>query len=69
MAQHNAKKNLIELPRGAAETGGKSTYVNDSLDSVETIEEVFDLPYDFTTLCNQAGMTPRKWLHNYDTSH
>lgn len=59
MVQHNAKKNLNELPR-AAETECKSTYVNDSLDSVETIEEAIKLPHDFTTLWNRAGMTPRK---------
>lgn len=59
MVQHNAKKNLSELLR-AAETECKSTYVNDSLDSVETIEEAIKLPYDFTTLWNRAGMTPRK---------
>lgn len=47
MVQHNAKKNLNELPR-AAETECKSTYVNDSLDSVETIEEAIKLPHDFT---------------------
>ena len=51
MVQHNAKKNLSELPR-AAETECKSIYVNDSLDSVETIEEAIDykLPHDFNTL-------------------
>jgi len=47
VVQHNAKKNLSELPR-AAETECKSTYVNDSLDSVETIEEAIKLPHDFT---------------------
>ena len=59
MVQHNAKKNLSELPR-AAEMECKSTYVNDSLDSVETIEEAIKLPHDFTTLWIRAGMTSRK---------
>lgn len=68
MVQHNAKKNLSELPR-AAETECKSTYLNDNLDSVETIEEAIKLPHDFNTLWNRTGMTPRKWLSNCDTSH
>ena len=38
VSQHNAKKNFGELPR-AAETVCKSTYMDDSLDSVETVEE------------------------------
>ena len=59
MVQHNAKKNLSELPRDA-ETECKSTYVNDSLDSVETIEEAIKLPHDFTTLWIRAGMTSMK---------
>ncbi|KAK2558628.1 hypothetical protein P5673_018821 [Acropora cervicornis] len=63
VSQHNAKKNSGELPR-AAETVCKSTYMDDSLDSVETVEEAIKLHHDLTTLWNRAGMTPSKWLSN-----
>ena len=49
VAQHNAKLNGIDLPR-AAETVCKSTYMDDSLDSVETVEETIKLHHDLTTL-------------------
>ena len=42
----------------------KSTYVDDSLDSVDTVEEAIKLHHDLTTLWNRAGMTPSKWLSN-----
>lgn len=64
VAQHNAKKNLSELPRGA-ETVRKSTYMDDRLDSVETIEEDVKLYHDLITLWKPAGMMPRKWLSNF----
>ena len=63
VAQHNAKINSCELPR-AAETVCESTYMDDSLDSVETIEEAVKLHHDLTTLWKRAGMTPKKWLSN-----
>jgi len=63
VAQHNAKVNSCELPR-AAETVCESTYMDDSLDSVETIEEAVKLHHDLTTLWKRAGMTPKKWLSN-----
>ena len=49
VSQHNAKTNSGELPR-AAETVCKSTYMDDSLDSVETVEEAIKLHPDLTTL-------------------
>ena len=61
VSQHKAKINSGELPR-AAETVCKSTYMDDSLDSVETVEEAIKLHHDLTTLWNRAGMTPSKWL-------
>ena len=63
VAQHNAKITSCELPR-AAETVCESTYMDDSLDSVETIEEAVKLHHDLTTLWKRAGMTPKKWLSN-----
>ena len=65
VSQHNAKKNFGELPR-AAETVCKSTYMDDSLDSVETVEEAIKLHHDLITLWNRAGMTPSKWLSNIE---
>ena len=59
VSQHNAKTNSDELPR-VAETVCKSTYMDDSLDSVETVEEAIKLHHDLTTLWNRAGMTPSK---------
>ena len=63
VAQHNAKMHCSEFPR-AAETVCKSTYMDDSLDSVETVEEAIKLHHDLTTLWKRAGMTPKKWLSN-----
>ena len=63
VAQHNAKLNSDEFPR-AAETVCESTYMDDSLDSVETVEEAIRLHHDLTTLWKRAGMTPKKWLSN-----
>ena len=63
VSQHNAKTNSGELPR-AAETVCKSTYMDNSLDSVETVEEAIKLHRDLTTLWNRAWMTPSKWLSN-----
>jgi len=61
VAQHNAKMHCSELPR-AAKTVCKSTYMDDSLDSVEAVEEAIKLHHDLTTLWKRAGMTPEKWL-------
>ena len=63
VAQHNAKMHCSEFPR-AAETVCKSTYMDDSLDSVETVEEAIKLHHELTTLWKRAGMTPKKWLSN-----
>ena len=63
VSQHNAKTNSGELPR-AAQTVCKSTYMDDSLDSVERVEEAIKLHHDLTNLWNRAAMTPSKWLSN-----
>ena len=38
--------------------------MDNSLDSVETVEEAIKLHHELTTLWNRAGMTPSKWLSN-----
>ena len=38
--------------------------MDDSLHSVETVEEAIKLHHDLTTLWNRAGMTPSNWLSN-----
>jgi len=63
VAQHNARENASEFPR-AAETVIQSTYMDDSMDSVETVEEATALYHELTALWKKAGMTPRKWLSN-----
>ena len=65
VSQHNAMIYSRELPR-VAEAVCKSTYMDDSFDSVETVEEAIKLHYDLTTLWNSAGMTPRQWLSNFE---
>ena len=51
VSQHNAKIYSSELPR-KAEAVCKSTYMDDSFDSVETVEDAIKLHYDRTTLWN-----------------
>jgi len=63
VAQHNVKMHCSELNR-TAETVCKSTYMDDSLDSVETVKEAIKLHHDLTTLWTRAGMTRKTWLSN-----
>ena len=63
MARHNAKINSREFPR-AAEIVCESTYMDDSFDYVETVEEAIKLHHDQTMLWKKAGMTPKEWLSN-----
>ena len=63
VSQTNAKKNQELLPR-ASETVLKSTYMDDCLDSVESIGEAHTLYQELTQLWEKAGMKPRKWLSN-----
>ena len=55
---------LVNYVPRVAERVCKSTYMDGSLDSVETVEEATKLYHDLTTLWNRAGMTPSKWLSN-----
>ena len=48
----------------AAETVLKSTYMDDSMDSVGTEEQGMTLYSELSTLLTKAGMHARKWLSN-----
>ena len=63
VAQENAQRHKATFPL-AAETVGKSTYMDDSLDSTKTEEEAIELYRQLNGLWNLAGMQPRKWLSN-----
>ena len=61
--QHHAKKHQHNFPR-AAETIMKSTYMDDSMDSVQTEEQGIDLYRQLSFLLTNAGMHAHKWLSN-----
>ena len=63
VAQENARKHQEEYPL-AAETVLKSTYMDDSLDSVETVEDGIQLYRQLDSLWGIAGMPARKWISN-----
>ena len=62
----HAQMNCKEYPR-AAETILKSTYMDDSMDSVATEKEGICLYNDLTQLWNLANMKARKWSSNSKT--
>ena len=61
-AQH-AKKYKDSLPM-AAETIEKSTYMDDSMDSVHSEEQGIELHHQLSVLLSKAGMHARKLLSN-----
>ena len=63
VARENAKKFENTYPR-AVETVLKSTYTDDSLDSVETSTEAIQLYKELKLIWSNAGMNARKWLSN-----
>ncbi|KAK3102963.1 hypothetical protein FSP39_015321 [Pinctada imbricata] len=63
VSQEHARKHENELPR-AVETVLKSTYMDESLDSVETEEDGITLYNQLSDLWRRAGMYARKWLSN-----
>ena len=63
VSQENARKFQHLLPK-AAETVLRSTYMDDSLDSVNTESEAIELYEQLTALWGKASMRPRKWLSN-----
>jgi hypothetical protein len=63
VSQENAKKYRSEYPR-AVESVLESTFMDDCLDSAETVEEAISLKSALSTLWGHAGMTPHKWMSN-----
>ena len=63
VSQKNAKDHSDQFPR-AAETVLKSTYMDDSMDSVSSVEEAVQLYHNLSYLWGKAGMHARKWLSN-----
>ncbi|XP_048239844.1 uncharacterized protein LOC124124713 isoform X1 [Haliotis rufescens] len=63
VTQEHAKAHLVDLPM-AAETVIKSTYMDDSMDSVENVDEGIELYNQLTRLWSSASMHARKWLSN-----
>ena len=63
VAQENARRNQDRYPL-AAETVLKSTYMDDSIDSVENDEEGVELYGQMKALWGIANMHARKWISN-----
>lgn len=63
VSQRNAENNKAKYPL-AAETVLHSTYMDDSMDSVEDVETAIKLRNELVELWNVAGMRARKWLSN-----
>ena len=61
--QQHAKKYKDSFPM-AAETIEKSTYMDDSMDSVHTEEQGMELYHQLYDLLSKAGMHAWKWLSN-----
>ncbi|MCG8079255.1 MAG: A17 family peptidase, partial [Candidatus Thiodiazotropha taylori] len=64
--QHHAQKLKDTFPQ-AAETVLRSTYMDDSMDSVMNEEDGIELHRQLSQLLTQAGMHARKWLSNSST--
>lgn len=63
VVQEHAKSHQAELPM-AAETVLKSTYMDDSMDSVPDVESGCELYNQLSKLWGSAGMQDQKWLSN-----
>ncbi|MCG8034838.1 MAG: DUF1759 domain-containing protein, partial [Candidatus Thiodiazotropha taylori] len=61
--QHHARTFIDQYPM-AAETVLRSTYMDDSMDSVENEDQGIELHRQLSQLLVQAGMHARKWLSN-----
>ena len=66
VSQEHARRHVIEAPM-AAETVLKSTYMDDSMDSVDDDEQGTKLFEELSWLWGKAGMHARKWLSNSET--
>ncbi|XP_078360456.1 uncharacterized protein LOC144644785 [Oculina patagonica] len=63
VSQSHAERHKDELPL-AAETVSKSTYMDDSMDSVSDDSQGIELYKQLDELWSKAGMHARKWLSN-----
>ena len=63
VSQEHARKYADQYPR-AAETVLKSTFMDDSMDSVVTADDAVHLYTQLSELWGKAGMCARKWLSN-----
>ena len=67
IAQLVSRENALALSDGfprATDTILKSTYMDDSLDSVDTVEEAKKLKDDLVKVWKRIGMDARKWMSN-----
>ena len=64
--QHHAKNHRSDFPL-ASETIDKSTYMDDSMDSVHSEIQGIQLYHQLSVLLSKAGMHARKWLWNSST--
>ena len=64
VAQENARQHEDHYPL-AAETVLKSTYMDDSIDSVECDEDGVHLYRELKELWGKANMKARKWVSNF----
>jgi len=63
VSKYNAQQFAKDLVR-AKETILKSTYMDDCIDSVSTVEEAIELVRGLTEIWKHAGMEVHKWLTN-----
>jgi len=63
VSQHNAKLYKDDYPR-ASETVLKSTYMDDSMDSVDNDKQAIELYEELKGLWGKAGMVAHKWMSN-----
>ena len=63
VTRHHAASQKDVNP-SASETGMESTYMDDSMDSVQNEKEGKDLYHQLATLWKQCGMHARKWFLN-----
>ena len=63
VTQHHAETHRTQYPLGA-ETALKSTYMDDSMDSVADHQQEIELYKQLSQLWKRAGMQARKWLSN-----
>ena len=63
MLQHHTKNYRTDFPL-VAETIDKSTYMDDSMDSIQSAVQGIQLYHQLSALLSKAGMHARKWLSN-----